>query len=194
MAQSSQILSIQKGLALLSLVLFFGACQESPQPEVEAEPEIQASAFDLKTDMVDFKNQMTELDTLNISFNHSMCMYNAYERLQITKASDSICIKSMFKDTTLGNDADWEKIYEKNVHASDTVWKFSEFVDRNKMREIPSENSRPVLIISAKKDTLRFYAEGLGEVSRFVIDYSTTMRALYPENTNNIYGVDIVEE
>ena len=189
-----QTSSMRKALVLIGLVAVLGACQKNAKPESEIEIETPTSRFDITADMIDFKEKMTELDTLHVSFNHSMCMYQAYERLQITKKSDSIRIKSMFKDAPLGNDTDWEKIYEKNVHASDTVWKFSEFLNRNKMLKKQGENAHPVLIISSKKDTLRFYAGGLGEISRFVIDYATTMRALYPENTNSIYGVDIVEE
>jgi hypothetical protein len=39
-------------------------------------------------DLTDFKKKMTDLDTIKIWFDHSICTYQGAERIEITKKSN----------------------------------------------------------------------------------------------------------
>ena len=77
-------------LKILLLTLILVSCKI----RTENKTEIVKSEFHLKTDLYDFKNKMTELDTIKLYINHSVCMYQGEERIEITKKSDSIKIQS----------------------------------------------------------------------------------------------------
>lgn len=70
----------------------------SCKKETESKTEFPKSDFNLKTDLTDFKRKMTELDTIKIFFDHSVCTYEGYERIEITKKSDSIKVRTEFKE------------------------------------------------------------------------------------------------
>lgn len=166
------------------------SCQEKSK----AEKEKLSSEFNLIADLSNFRQKMTELDTLTILFNHSVCTYEGYERIEITKHADSISIVSNFKELTFDENQKWERIYTKKISEKDTVWKFEQFLKRNEKRKNADQNKRRVLMLTDRKDTIGYSTDGLGDLNRFLADYYDTMRRIYPENKNGIYGVDIVEE
>ena len=166
------------------------SCQEKQKSEKEK----PVSEFDLIADLSNFQQNMTELDTLTISFDHSVCTYQGYERIEITKQSDSISIVSSFKELTFQENPKWERIYDKKISEKDTIWKFEQFLKRNEKRKNTDQNKRGILILTDKKDTIRYSTDGLVDLNRFLADYYETMRKIYPENKNGIYGVDIVQE
>ncbi|MDG2194250.1 MAG: hypothetical protein P8K77_05255 [Polaribacter sp.] len=166
------------------------SCQEKQK----AEKEKPASEFDLIADLTNFRQNMTESDTLTISFDHSVCTYQGYERIEITKQSDSISIVSNFKELTFQENPKWKRIYDKKISENDTIWKFEQFLKRNEKRKNTDQNKRGILMLTNKKDTIRYSTDGLVDLNRFLADYYETMRKIHPENKNGIYGVDIVEE
>ena len=182
--------NLKKVIYILIGLLIFPSCQEKQKEKIEKPiPE-----FDLIADLPNFKQKMTELDTLIILFDHSVCTYQGYERMEITKKSDSINIVSNFKDLTFDENPKWKKIYDRNISEQDTVWNFEKFLKRNEYRKNSDQNKRGILILTDKKDTIRYSTDGLVELNRFLADYYETMRKIYPENENGIYGVEIVEE
>ncbi len=166
------------------------SCQEKQK----AEKEKPVSEFDLIADLTNFRQKMTELDTLTISFDHSVCTYQGYERIEITKQYDSISIVSNFKEMTFKENSKWERVYDKKIPENDTIWKFEQFLKRNEKWKNTDQNRRRILTLTDKKDTIRYSTDGLVDLNRFLSDYYETMRKIYPENKNGIYGVDIVEE
>ena len=166
------------------------SCQEKQK----AEKEKPVSEFDLIADLGNFQQKMTELDTLTIAFDHSVCTYQGYERIQITKQSDSINIVSSFKELTFEENPNWEKIYDKKISENDTIWKFEQFLKRNEKRKNTDQNKRGILLLTDKKDTIRYSTDGLIDLNKFLADYYETMKNIYPENKKGIYGVEIVEE
>uniref|UniRef100_UPI00054D2DA9 hypothetical protein n=1 Tax=Altibacter lentus TaxID=1223410 RepID=UPI00054D2DA9 len=158
--------------------------------------EQKTSDFDLKKDLTDFKKKMTELDTLKIFFDHSVCTYEGYERIEITKHSDSIKVRTEFKELTFNDNKnpDWNLVYEKKISEKDTVWEFEKFIERNAQRKTSDDKTRGILIVQNKKDTIQFFTNGLVDLNRFLEDYYLTMRKIYPENKNGIYGYELVEE
>ena len=165
-------------------------------PKNDFQTEQKTSDFDLNTDLTDFKKKMTELDTLKIFFDHSVCTYEGYERIEITKQSDSIKIRTEFKELTFSENKkpEWNLVYEKKISEKDTVWQFEKFIERNAQRKTSDDKTRGILIIQNKEDTIQFFTNGLVDLNRFLEDYYLTMRKIYPENKNGIYGYGLVEE
>ena len=85
----------------------------SCKKETEKKSESVISDFKLKIDLTDFKNKMTELDTIKIWFDHSVCTYQGAERIEITKESDSIKIRTEFREDTFNENPEWKTLYEK---------------------------------------------------------------------------------
>jgi hypothetical protein len=152
------------------------------------------SEFDLIADLTNFRQKMTELDTLTISFDHSVCTYQGYERIEITKKSDSINIVCNFKELTFDENPKWKKIYDRKISEKDTIWDIEHFLKRNEKRKNSDQNKSGILVLANKKDTIRYSTNGLIDLNIFLADYYETMRKIYPENKNGIYGVEIVEE
>lgn len=165
-------------------------------PKNDFQSEQKISDFDLKTDLTDFKKKMTEIDTLKIFFDHSVCTYEGYERIEITKESDSIKVRTEFKELTFNDNknSEWKLVYEMKISEMDTVWPFQQFIERNENRNYSEKKNRGILLISNKKDTISFTTNGLVDLNHFLEDYYLTMRKLYPENKNGIYGYEIVAE
>lgn len=179
-------------LKILILTLILASCKK----ETESKTEFPKSDFNLKTDLTDFKKKMTELDTIKVFFDHSVCTYEGFERIEITKKSDSIKVRTEFKELTFNEDQNpnWNLVYEKKIPETDTIWQFGKFIKRNAKRETSDNENRGILIIENKKDTIQFYTDGLVDLNHFLEDYYLTMRKLYPENKNGIYGYELVEE
>jgi len=165
-------------------------------PKNDFQTEQKTSDFDLKIDLINFKNKMTELDTLKIFFDHSVCTYEGYERIEITKQSDSIKVRTEFKELTFSENKkpEWNLVYEKKIPETDTIWQFGKFIERNAKRKTSDKENRGILIIENKKDTVQFYTDGLVDLNHFLEDYYLTMRKIYPENKNGIYGYELAEE
>lgn len=146
-----------------------------------------------QTDFVDFKTRMTEMDTINVFVDHSVCTYQGYERLLITKISDSIKVRSEYKDYDRQN-ADWELVFEKMLPENDTTWDFGNFLKQNADRLNSDVEEHAKLEIKNGGQQMRFVTEGLVDLNRFKADYDTTMRKLYEPTEKYIYGVPIPAE
>jgi hypothetical protein len=139
---------------------------------------------------------MNESDTIKIWFDHSVCTFQGYERIKISKKSDSIIVSSEFKDETFDDVTEWKLMYRKSININDTNWKFEDFIklNLNRMKKNESENDRLVLQIINKDDKIEFYTNGLVDYNRFLKDYINTMRDLLPTKKYFIHDVDIVHE
>jgi PBP1b-binding outer membrane lipoprotein LpoB len=179
-------------LKILILTFILVSCKK----ETESKTKFPKSDFNLKTDLTDFKKKMTELDTIKVFFDHSVCTYEGYERIEITKKSDSIKVRTEFKELTFNENQNpnWNFVYEKKISETDTVWQFDKFIERNSNRKTSDEKKRGILIVENKKDTIQFFTNGLVDLNHFLEDYYLTMRKIYPENKNGIYGYELVEE
>lgn len=139
---------------------------------------------------------MNESDTIKIWFDHSVCTFQGYELIKISKKSDSIIVSSEFKDETFDDVSEWKLMYRKSININDTNWKFEDFIklNLNRMKKNESENDRLVLQIINKDDKIEFYTNGLVDYNRFLKDYINTMRDLLPTKKYLIHDVDIVHE
>jgi PBP1b-binding outer membrane lipoprotein LpoB len=179
-------------LTIIILIMILASCKK----ETESKTELPKSDFNLKTDLTDFKKKMTDLDTIKVFFDHSVCTYEGYERIEITKQSDSIKVRTEFKELTFSENKnpEWNLVYEKKISETDTIWQFEKFIERNANRKTSDKENRGILIIENKKDTIQFYTDGLVDLNHFLEDYYLTMKKIYPENKNGIYGYELAEE
>ena len=162
-------------------------------PKNELQTEQKISNFNLKTDLTDFKEKMTELDTIKIWFDHSVCTYQGAERIEITKESDLIKIRTEFKEETFNENPDWKLVYEKKIPKTDSIWKIEEFFERNVVKQKSEEKDYGTLQVSHNGIKVHYFTNGLVDLNRFMADYFKTMKGLHPENIDNIYGVEIEE-
>jgi len=175
-------------LIILILALIFVSCK------TERKTELPKSNFNLKSDFIEFTNKMTELDTIKIWTNLSQCMYQGIEKLKITRKGDSLKIQPEFTESMFV-DAEYTKTKPIMISANDTVWKFNSFLKRNLKRVNTDSLKYGRLQISLNKERINFMTDGLGDSSRFLIDYCNTMMNLIPDSENHIYaGTEIIEE
>jgi len=161
--------------------------------KIEQKTEFAKSDFNIKTELTDFKNKMTELDTIKIWFDHSVCTYQGVERIEITKKSDSIKIRTEFKEETFNEIPEWKLVYEKKISKADSLWKIEEFFKRNVEKQKSEEKDYGTLQVSHNGIKVQYFTNGLVDLNRFMADYFKTMKSLHPENIDNIYGVEIEE-
>lgn len=174
-------------ILILTLVLI--SCKK----ETEKKTELRKSDFNLKADITAFKEKMTELDTIKIWFNHSVCTYQGTERIEITKKSDLIKIRAEYKEETFDKNLEWKLVYEKEIPKSDSIWKIEEFFKRNIKRQKSEKKDYGTLQVSHNKRRIHYFTNSLNDLNRFMADYFETMKKLHPENKNNIYGIEILE-
>lgn len=184
-------------ISLLFLNYFdFSIFNKKDKISNEIVSEISKSSFNLKRDLLEFRTKMNESDTVKIWFYHSVCTFQGYERIKISKKSDSIIISSEFKDETFDDITEWKLMYVKSIHINDTNWKFEDFIKRNlnRMKKNESENDRIVLQIINKDDKIEFYTNGLVDYNRFLKDYINTMRELLPNEKYFIHDVNVIHD
>ena len=137
---------------------------------------------------------MAEIDTIKIWYDHSVCTYEGYERIAITKKNDSIKVRTEFKEEMSDANPNWQLVYEKTIPTNDTIWKIEEFFERHTDRLKSDVEIYGTLQVSHNGIKKHFFTEGLVDLNRFTADYFKTMRELFPENKNEIYGVDLITE
>ena len=155
----------------------------------ENKTELNKSDFNLKTDYVNFKYKMSELDTIKIFIEHSICTSNAQERIEITKKVDSLKIKSEYFEATFNKNPKWELVYEKTISENDTVWDFGKFLLRNKKRMSSEKRKSGKIQIKHKNDTIQLFTNGLLDSFAFFEDFTFTTEKIYPEYINKIRPV-----
>ena len=162
----------------------------SCKKESKEKTKLVQSDFNLKTDITSFKKRMTELDTIKIWIDHSACVYEGVERVEITKSKDSLNILTEYKEITFNDKPEWKTVYERKINVNDTIWEIETFFKRNSNRLRSDEKKLGRLQVSHNNIKLHYIISGLNEWHKFLADYSETMIKLYPENKNNIYGME----
>ena len=177
-------------LKILFLTLILASCKKGTEKKVE----FPKSEFNLKTDLTYFKKKMSEFDTIKVWFDHSVCTYQGVERIEITKKSNLIKIRTEYKDKTFDNNSEWKLVYEKEISQTDTVWKIEKFFKRNITRQKSENKNYATLQVSHNKEKIHYFTDGLVDLNRFMKDYFETMKILHPENIDAIYGVEVVSD
>lgn len=158
-------------ILFLSFVIMVG-CEQRIKPE--------KSDFKIAKDYTDFANKMENNDTLNIGVNLSMCMWEEFDRIEITKSNDSIYLQLREKlvreyDTTIY----FPKVLYKLKNDTLTLEKMMSDFDIN----YTERTAGPFFIITNPKenDTIVLRTTGLGDRGMNIERYLSLMSELYPK-------------
>jgi len=168
------------------LTLLFVSCKN----RIDEPVIISNSDFSLLSDYSEFTTKMSEIDTIKVLTNLSLCTYLAKEQLIITRRGDSIEIQSEFAES-FKVDSEFKVANYIVISIKDTTWKFNEFLKRNENRIITDSVRNVRLQITLNNDILHFVTNGLSESGRFLSDYCITMMNLFPDSESYIYGVEM---
>ena len=170
-------------IKIVSLLIILFGCKNQTE-NITEQPK---SNFNLEKDFAEFQTKITELDTLKVWINHSVCTYQGMEKLEITKINGNIKIKAEYTEQVFEKNPKWNTVYEKTISENDTIWNFGKFLKQNEKRLKSETKKYGILQIKHNKNTIHFHTEKLSDLNVFLFGYYNTMLKLFPENTNNLY-------
>ncbi len=162
---------ISKIFILVFTLLIF-CCEQKDEPI--------KSNFKISNNYAQFVNKMENWDTLNIGVNLSMCMWEEFDKLQITKVNDSIFLQ----------------LTEKYIAIDDTTYSFNKVLYQLKNDTLnlqkmmadfdinyQEQTSSPFFVITnpKEKDTILLRTTGLGNLGFNIERYQRIMFELYPK-------------
>jgi hypothetical protein len=153
------------------------------------ETEIQTKTFDLKKDIYNFSEEMTEKDTLYFLADLSVCLGRSYYHSAVTKENDTVYISTKAIDET-GEPV--VKYFAKTKYLAaveDSLTLENAIICLEKYGVSPKNKRYPSLTIVHQTDTLFYYTEGILERLNFSRYYTNILFNIYPENQwHNIHG------
>ncbi len=173
-----------KPINIIIILSFFASCKNQSQNRKVK----MKSDFNLEQNYADFQVKMSESDTLRVWINHSICTYQGYEKLEITKKNKIIKVKSEYNESTFEEKQKWKVVYVKTIPENDTVWDFGKFLKRNSKRLKSKTKKYGTLQIKHKNKKIHFFTNSLSDLNVFRSEYFKTMIKIYPENKGKIYG------
>jgi hypothetical protein len=174
-------------LKILFLTSIFISCK------TERKTELPKSNFSLNDNYAELTNKMTELDTIKVWMNLSQCMFEGIEKLTITRKNDSIKIQPEFAESMVVG-TEFKKEKPITISVNDTIWKFNEFLERNKNRLQSDSLKYGRLQITLNNEKLNFFTYGLGDSGKFLIDYCNTMKNIMTKSNYHIYAGTSINE
>ena len=153
------------------LILLIISCQEN-------NPKSGKSDFDLLNDYAKLTSKMTNLDTVKISTDLSICGWDRQETIQMTKSNDSLQVQLTINDVEFGNSNQIVKLSPKNSN-----WNIDSFLIENQNR-IGTQNNEsfPRMIVFSNSDSLILYTNGLVDGNQFIGNYYKLMYHIDPKN------------
>lgn len=177
-----------KFFKILFIVLMFVFCK------TENKIKVNKSNFSLEKDYEELTTKMTDLDTIKVWMNLSQCMYQGIEKLKIIRKADSLEIHPEFKNT-MEFGVEFKKLDVITIPITDTVWKFNEFLKRNKSILETDSLKYGRLQIVLNNEKLSFMTKNLSDSGAFLIDYCSMMKNIIPKSDYHIYTeVDAIVE
>lgn len=155
-------------------VIIFG-CQQNIESNI--------SDFQVARDYTEFSEKMENIDTLNIGVVLSMCSWNEYNQLQITKSNDSVFLELKEKVVMDDEPILFNKVLYELQNDTLNLEKMMTDFDMNNQNEINS----PFFIITNpnEKDTIFLRTTGLGNRAFNIERYQRIMTKLYPVELQN---------
>lgn len=153
------------------LILLIISCQENNSKNGRSD-------FKLKKDYAELTSKMTNLDTVKISIDLSICGWDRQETIQLTKSEDSLEVHLIIKDLELGDSYQDVKLNQKYSN-----WNIESFLIQNQNRiETHNTESNPRMIVSSNTDSLKLYTNGLVDANQFIANYYKLMYHIDPKN------------
>jgi len=162
---------------ILSLV--FGILISGCAEKIEEKEKLKLSEFKVAKDYSQFADKMENGDTLNIGVQLSMCMWEEYDQLQVSKSNDSIYLELIEKRVMDDEPMHFSKVYYQLQNDSLNLEKMMMDFDINHQEKISS----PFFIMSSpkEKDKTILRTTGLGNRGFNIERYQRIMFELYPK-------------
>ncbi len=157
-------------LTLVFTILIY-SCKQKTEPKF--------SNFKVAQDYTEFSKKMENNDTLNIGVSLSMCMWNEYDQLQITKSNDSVFLQLKEKRVMDDEPIHFNKVFYKLKNDTLNLEKMMADFDVN----YQEKSSSPFFIITnpKEKDTILLRTTSLGNRGYTIERYQRIMLELYPK-------------
>jgi hypothetical protein len=178
---------LKKLTSIFILIVVLASCES----KTKTKPLV--SSFNLKKDFTQLTHKITELDTIVVWMDMSLCMSQGIEVLTITRKKDSLTIQPKHKESLI-IDAPYKRGKTIRISIHDTLWKFNQFLKRNENKITTNTSKYGRLQIYHKTSRLNFITERLSESGRFIADYCNTMSAFTTNNPLCIYENSIIME
>lgn len=158
-------------ILFLILAIVIG-CEQRNEPK--------KSDFIITKDYTDFTHKMENNDTLNIGVNLSMCLWEEFDRIEITKSNDSIHLQLKEK---------FVMEYDTTIHFPKVLYKLkNDTLNLEKMMsdfeiKYKDKTASPFFIITnpQENDTIVLRTTGLGDRGMNIERYLSLMSELYPK-------------
>jgi len=163
---------------LAILILVFGILILGCAEKIEKKDKLKLSDFKVAKDYSQFADKMENGDTLNIGVQLSMCMWEEYDQLQVTKLNDSTYLQLIEKRVMDDEPMHFSKVYYKLKNDSLNLEKMMMDFDINHQEKISS----PFFIMTSpkEKDKTILRTTGLGNRGFNIERYQRIMFELYP--------------
>ena len=162
-------------ILFLALILFIGCDRSIDKNGANRK---NKSDFKLASNFYEFSDKMENGDTLKIIVNLSVCMWNEYDLIELTKTNESIYLelkeKVVMDQDTFRYPKKLYKFQENNTNLEKMIFEF----DIDNREEINS----PFYIISnpAENDTIFLRTEGLSDRIDKIEKYQRFIETFYP--------------
>ena len=159
------------GILIIVFVSMTFGCKQKVEPKT--------SDFKVARDYAEFTSKMENNDTLNIGVLLSMCMWEEFDQLQVTKSNDSIYIQLKEKRVMDDEPIHFSKVAYQLKNDTLNLEKMMTDFDINYQKE----TSSPFFIIinPKEKDTILLRTTGLENRGFNIERYQRIMEQLYPE-------------
>ncbi len=158
-------------ILILVFTILIYSCKQKTEPKF--------SNFKVAQDYTEFSKKMENNDTLNIGVSLSMCMWNEYDQLQITKSNDSVFLQLKEKRVMDDEPIHFNKVFYKLKNDTLNLEKMMADFDVN----YQEKSSSPFFIITnpKEKDTILLRTTSLGNRGYTIERYQRIMLELYPK-------------
>ena len=160
------------------LILAFGILILGCAEKIEKKDKLKSSDFKVAKDYSQFAEKMENGDTLNIGVQLSMCMWEEYDQLQVTKSYDSIYIELIEKRVMDDEPMRFSKVHYQLKNDSLSLEKMMTDFDIDHQKKISS----PFFVMTnpKEKDRIILRTTGLGNRGFNIERYRRIMFELYP--------------
>jgi hypothetical protein len=168
---------------VMTFVSLSSACQEKSAPQKE----VKKSNFKVLENYTEFASKMENGDTMNIDVNLSICLWDEYDKLCITKSHDSLYIQ--VKEKRMMDEAPFyfEKVpYKLKNDSMDLQKMFLDFDTTN-----PERMTGSFFCISnpKEKDTIKLKPINMIDRMLRTERYKSILIKIYPDKYKDVYDV-----
>ena len=170
------------GILLLGFGLIFGCGQKTEFKK----PEPKISDFKILENYTEFALKMENSDTIKLLVNLSMCDWEEFDRIEITKTNDSVYLQIQEKIMSNDTPVKFPKVLYELENDTLNLENIMASFDINHTEKI----SGPFFVITNpnENDTIILRTIGLGNRGKNILKYQQLMMELYPKEMERHYN------